>query len=124
MEGVARDVVVHVRWDDDRTMHLSAVTDDGAVGIGSTDRSDAVGRLAREGVAALLGPDAATAVLLVDRPPWLHEGDRVRIDASALESGETHRYGRVVGFLPIGGVMVVHPESGAGIYPPELLEPQ
>ncbi|AGZ46719.1 hypothetical protein [Actinoplanes friuliensis] len=40
------------------------------------------------------------------------------------EEGATHAFAQVVGFLPVGGVLVVHPETSAGVYAPEDLTVQ
>lgn len=44
-------------------------------------------------------------------------GDLIRIvDGSDALEGTTTPYGQVVGFLPVGGIQVVQPEAGLGIF--------
>lgn len=56
------------------------------------------------------------------RPAWLREDEVVRLDPRSLDLDEDPTgtpYGQIVGFLPVGGVMVVRSHAGAGIFPPE-----
>ncbi|MFI6758059.1 hypothetical protein ACIBF5_02780 [Micromonospora sp. NPDC050417] len=79
--------------------------------------------MAQEAASAAYGPGPIDVAILVDRPPWLQEGAVVRPDPAAVDPGEApaYPYGQVVGFLPVGGVIVVHPESGSAVYAPEDL---
>ncbi|MGK5738731.1 hypothetical protein [Micromonospora sp. URMC 103] len=104
-------------------MQVVVAGPDGPIDAGVTRRSKDIGRMAREAATAAYGGESGEIGILVDRPPWLHEGTVVRPDPAAVDPGEapTHPYGQVVGFLPVGGVVVVHPESGSGVYAPEDL---
>jgi hypothetical protein len=81
--------------------------------------------MAREAVARAYGSEFVDISLLVDQPPWLQEGMIVRSVAADDDPGETHRhpYGQVVGFLPVGGVLVWRPAASAEVYAPEDLVP-
>ncbi|RKN27922.1 hypothetical protein D7044_27310 [Micromonospora musae] len=120
---VSSSVTVHVHFNADRSMRLVVAGPHGPVDAGVTRRSADLGRLAREAAAAEYGPGPMEVDVLVDRPPWLEEGMIVRPDASVVDPTEqpTHPFAQIVGFLPVGGVLVVHPESGAAVYPPEEL---
>jgi hypothetical protein len=119
---MSRDVTFQVHFDSDRSMRVVVPGPEGPVDVGSTRESADVGRIAGEGVRSVFGSGQVDFALRVDRPPWLDESTLVRL-APADCDGISHPYGQVVGFLPVGGVMVVHPEAGAGVYAPESLTP-
>ncbi|MEV0330797.1 hypothetical protein AB0H63_30720 [Micromonospora echinospora] len=112
-----------VHFNPDRSMRVVLEGPDGPIDAGTTRRSADLGRTAQEAASAIFGPGAATVEVFVDQPPWLHEGMIVRLQAAAVDPDEatTHPFAQVVGFLPVGGVIVVHPESGSAVYPPEDL---
>ncbi|MFC0099133.1 hypothetical protein ACFFKH_16605 [Micromonospora marina] len=118
---MARTITGHVHFEPDRSMRLVLAGPDGPVDAGTTRRSTELGRMAQD-AAARIGSGPADVSLLVDRPPWLRLGMIVRMPASA-DTGERprHPYGQVIGFLPVGGVVVWHPESSAGVHAPEDL---
>ncbi|MEV6365818.1 hypothetical protein AB0L86_02850 [Micromonospora musae] len=119
-----RSVTVTVHFNPDRSMRLVVAGPNGPVDGGVTTRRSAyLGRLAQEAAATAYGPGPIEVAVLVDRPPWLEEGMIVRPDASVADPAEqpTHPFAQIVGFLPVGGVLVLHPESGAAVYPPEEL---
>ena len=104
-------------------MRLVLPGPNGPVDAGSTRRSLDLGRLAREAAARMYGSEAVDIALLVDQPPWLQPGMIVRQLSPPEDPGEAtaHPYAQVVGFLPVGGVLVVHPETGVAVFPPEDL---
>ncbi|TDC38272.1 hypothetical protein E1211_07505 [Micromonospora sp. 15K316] len=120
---VLRSVTVTVHFNPDRSMRLVVAGPDGPVDAGVARRSADLGRLAQAAATAEYGPGPIEVAVLVDRPPWLEEGMIVRPDASVADPTEksTHPFAQIVGFLPVGGVLVVHPESGAAVYAPEDL---
>ncbi|WP_141561949.1 hypothetical protein [Micromonospora sp. WMMA1996] len=114
-----------MRYAADRSMRLLLTGPDGDVDVGSTHRTDELGRMAREAAERLYGSAGVDVSLLVDQPPWLREGMVVRSLAPADDPGETHEhpYGQVVGFLPVGGVLVWRPGTSVGVHAPEDLVP-
>jgi hypothetical protein len=55
-------------------------------------------------------------------PPWLAEGDLVRLSGSAADPDDGNEpYGQIVGFMIAGGVLIVQAGAGAGIFAPEDL---
>ncbi|MET7836946.1 hypothetical protein ABZS44_29435 [Micromonospora sediminicola] len=114
-----------VRYDPDRSMRLLLTGPDGQIDAGSTRRTADLGRMARDAAERHYGPDATEVSLLVDRPPWLREGTVVRPVAPSDDPGETHEhpYGQVVGFLPVGGVLVWRPGTSVEVHAPEDLVP-
>ncbi|MFI7523738.1 hypothetical protein [Micromonospora globbae] len=120
---MARSITAHVHFRPDRSMQVVVPGPDGPIDAGMTRRSKDIGRMAREAASAAYGGEPVELAILVDRPPWLWEGALVRPDPAVVDPGEapTHPYGQVVAFLPVGGVVVMHPESGSGVYAPEDL---
>jgi hypothetical protein len=119
---MGRTVTARLCYDVDRSMVVVLDGPDGPVEVGRAFSTTDVGLIAFRGAQEAYGDDDVEVALLAERPPWLREGDVVRIDPAGLEEGQTHPYGQVVGFLPVGGVLVVHPESGAGVQQPEHLD--
>ncbi|MGV9766832.1 hypothetical protein [Micromonospora tulbaghiae] len=119
---MSRSITGHVHFNPDRSMRLVLAGPDGPVDAGTTRRSAELGQMAQDAAARVYGSGPVDVSLLVDRPPWLRPGMIVRMPASA-DPGEAtrHPYGQVVDFLPVGGVVVWHPESSAGIHAPEDL---
>ncbi|MEV0003154.1 hypothetical protein AB0H28_12830 [Micromonospora sp. NPDC050980] len=95
---------------------------DGPVDAGVTKHTADLGRMAQEAAAGIHGGGPLDVSLLVDRPPWLAPGVLVHLPPST-DPGETtrHPYGQIVDFLPVGGVLVWHPETSTGVYAPEEL---
>lgn len=122
---MATTAKVIVRFEDDRSMTVYVHGPDGPVATGTTRASMELGRLARAGVIAVLGTDDGGVDMSVEKPPWLNEGDSVRIQRSFLDveaDPTSNPYGRVAGFLPVGGVLVTQSKTGTGVFPPEALE--
>ncbi|MFC4019484.1 hypothetical protein ACFOW4_16290 [Micromonospora sp. GCM10011542] len=119
---MVRDVTVHVAYRPDRSMRVVVLGPEEPVEAGTTHLTAEVGPIAAAGVRAVYGAEPVSVHLRLDRPPWLERGMIVRLTPEDTD-GMTHPYGQVMGFLPVGGVIVVHPEASAGIYPPELLTP-
>ncbi|WP_433283227.1 hypothetical protein [Micromonospora sp. CA-244673] len=112
----------HVIFDPDHSMRLVLTGPDGPVDVGSTRRSADLGRMAEEAAARLYGSARVDISLVVDRPPWLREGMIVRHSAPDDPGARVeHPYGQIVGFLPVGGVLVWHPRTSAGVHAPEDL---
>ncbi|WNV77381.1 hypothetical protein [Geodermatophilus sp. DSM 44513] len=107
----------------DRSLRLTAQGDHGPIELATGVRYSELGPRATAAVRELFPGEDATPAPLVAAPPWVHLGDLVRIHSTSdtLE-GTTTPYAQVVGFLPVGGVQVVHSEAGAGIYSPDDLD--
>ena len=120
-----RDVTVDVHYEVDRSRRVIVHGPAGPVDVGRARISAEVGRVASEGVRAVFGAESVSFALRVGRPPWLREGMIVRLDPREVDpdEGVTHPYAQIVGFLPIGGVTVFHPEVSSGVYAPEFLTP-
>jgi hypothetical protein len=120
---MSRSVTARVHFEPDRSMRVVIQGPAGTIDAGTTRRSADLWRIAKEAVRALSGPGPSDVEVLVDQPPWLREGMIVQPVADQIDpdEGTTHPYAQVVGFLPVGGVMIVHPETGAGVYAPEHL---
>lgn len=92
-----------------------------------TARSEAVGvtqdvaASARRQAQAAWGDVDVDLDLRVAAPSWLAEGDLVRLEARAVDPDDLSGspYGRVVGFLPVGGVLVTQARAGTGVFAPE-----
>ncbi|MFG1677942.1 hypothetical protein [Micromonospora sp. NPDC049282] len=119
---MSRSITGHVHFNPDRSMRLVLAGPSGPVEAGSTRHTADLGRMARDAAAHLFGADPVDVSLLVDRPPWLRPGMIVRLPAPTDPREATrHPYGQVVDFLPVGGVLVWHPESSAAVHAPEDL---
>ncbi len=120
---MSRTVTAHVRFAPDRSVQITVDGPHGPVDAGVTSRSTEIGPMAREAARVAFADDAVEVETRVDRPPWLREGMLVRLAESALDPAErpSSPYAQVMAFLPVGGVLVMHPESGAGVYAPEDL---
>jgi hypothetical protein len=120
---VQRTVTVRAEFLPDRTTRLVVDGPDGPVELATGLRSAEVGAAATAAARRLHPGDDVSVDVRGEAPPWIRRGDLVRIrDTSDALEGTTTPYGQVVGFLPVGGVQVVHPEAGAGIHAPEDLE--
>ncbi|MET7967752.1 hypothetical protein [Micromonospora sp. NPDC005305] len=119
---MSRSITGHVHFHPDHSMCLLLAGPDGPVEVGSTRRSADLGRMAEEAATRLYGSAPVDISLVVDRPPWLTEGMIVRPSAPD-DPGATaeHPYGQIVGFLPVGGVLVWHPRTSAAVHAPEDL---
>jgi hypothetical protein len=85
-------------------------------------RSDETYLAARGAVVAAWGPHEFDLDMRIENePPWLHVGDLVRLPEVDPDSGHPP-YGQLVGFLIVGGAIVVQPGAGGGIFVPEDLQ--
>ena len=80
-----------------------------------------VAAAARRQAHAAFGDADVDLDLRVAAPSWLAEGDLVRLEAHAVDADDLggSPYGRIVGFLPVGGVLVTQARAGTGVFAPE-----
>lgn len=101
------------------------VTVDGPKGSTSSETVAATGHVAscaRRLAEACWAGTTLDVQVRASRPPWLAEGDLVRLSDGAADPEDGNEpYGQVVGFVDEGGVMIVQSGAGAGIHAPEDL---
>ena len=108
-----------------RAPDLIDVTVDGPDGSTSSETVAATGDIAssaRKQAEVAWGSTSIDVDLRMSTPPWLAEGDLVRLTGSAVDPDAGNEpYGQIVGFMIVGGVLIVQAGAGAGIYAPEDL---
>jgi hypothetical protein len=116
-------VTARVTFTADRKMWMYLHGPKGTSEVGIIPRSQDIGPIARARAATIYEGSHVDLDVEVEQPPWLTRGLIVRLAAEAVDpaEGASHPWAQVVGFLPVGGVLVVHPETGAGVQPPEML---
>ena len=84
--------------------------------------TDDIASCARKQAEVAWGSTSIDVDLRMSTPPWLAEGDLVRLTGSAEDLDDGNEpYGQIVGFMIAGGVLIVQAGAGAGIYAPEDL---
>lgn len=116
MVAMTDRVTLRAEYQDDHTLVLSTM----GVNARVVARAHSTEDLTRAAAEAAAGVGQDDVDVTVAPPPWLKVGQLVRLaDGVDALDGASTAYAQVVGFLPIGGVELVHPESGLGIFPPE-----
>jgi hypothetical protein len=120
---MSRTVTANVRYLPDRSVSVTVDGPDGPMDAGVTRRSSEIGPMAQRVAELAFTGSPVQVQLRVEQPPWLREGMLVEVAATALDPEErpTFPYGQVMGFVAVGGVLVMHPETGAGVFAPEDL---
>ena len=105
--------------------HVIVVTVAGPDGTTSSETvtlSTDITASARRQAEAAWGDTDIEVDVRTSTPPWLAEGDLVRLAQGALDPDDgSEPYGQIVGFVVVGGVLVVQARVGAGIFAPEDL---
>ena len=108
-----------------RAPGLIDVTVDGPDGSTSRETVAATGDVstsARRQAEVAWGGTSIDVDVRMSTPPWLAEGDLVRLTGSAVDPDDGNEpYGQIVDFMIVGGVLVVQAGAGAGIHAPEDL---
>lgn len=123
--AVTRTVAAQVRYEVDGSMTVFVQGPHGQVEAGSTRLSSECVKLAAAAARAAWGDTDLDLDVQHGRPVWLRDGDIVRIRTERLDLQEDptgNPIGQVVWIMPVGGVMLVRPVSGSGIFPPEALQ--
>src|SRR3954451_25298343 len=87
------------------------VTVDGPDGSTSSETVASTGDItssARRQAEVAWGSASVDVDVRMSTPPWLAEGNVVRLSGDALDPGDGNEpYGQVVGFMAVGGVLIV-----------------
>src|SRR3954451_17436174 len=108
---MSRSVRVIAEYLPDRSLRLTTGGPSGVIELADGVSYSEIGPEADAAVRKLHPDGEVSLDIEVPPPPWVKRGDFIRIQSGSdsLE-GTTTPYAQVVGFLPIGGVLVVHPE--------------
>ncbi|MFI5935222.1 hypothetical protein [Actinoplanes sp. NPDC051494] len=110
-------VRVWVHFTEHHAMNVVVEGPDGPFDAGLTRCTSDLGRIAREAAHTAWRTDTFPIEITVDRPFWIKKGTLVELTEDP--EGATHPYAYVTGFLPMGRVLVRHPQTGDGVYATE-----
>ena len=119
---VRRQVPAQARYKAPGVIVVTVDSPDGSTSSETVAATSDMASCARKQAESLWGSTSLDVELRPTRPPWLAEGDLVRLSGSAVDPEDGNEpYGQIMGFMIVGGVLIVQAGAGAGIYAPEQL---
>lgn len=116
-----QQVIAQVAYEAPQVIVVTVVGPQGTTTSESVCLTQDVAVSARRQAQAAWGDVAMDLDLRVAAPPWLAKGDLVQLEAHVMDPDDhgSSPYGRVEGYLPVGGVLVTQARAGSAVFAPE-----